>query len=204
MISIIDYGVGNVRAFLNIYKKLGYQVQLANNIIDLKKSTKIILPGVGNFDYAMQKLEDSQLLNCLNDLVLRKKIPVLGVCVGMQIMALSSEEGNKKGLGWIDAKVKKFDVEKINFKPHLPHMGWNNVIILSKNKILDNFPPFSKFYFLHSYYIECNDKKNDLASTNYGINFSSIVNKENIYGIQCHPEKSHQFGINLLENFAKL
>jgi glutamine amidotransferase len=204
MISIIDYGVGNVKAFLNIYKKLGHDAQLATHVDNLDDSTKLILPGVGHFDYAMKKFQDSGLFEKVNDLVLIQKMPVVGICVGMQMMARRSDEGSEKGLGWLEADVVKFDISKIKFKPHLPHMGWNDVEIQNPNLILTSFPRLSKFYFLHSYYMVCDHSYDVVAIADYGIKFSCIVNHENIFGVQCHPEKSHSFGVKLLDNFAKL
>jgi imidazole glycerol-phosphate synthase subunit HisH len=204
MISIIDYGVGNVKAFLNIYNKLGHRAHLAKTVEDLVGSTKIILPGVGHFDYAMTKFLDSGLGETVNDLVLNKKIPVAGICVGMQMLARKSEEGSMMGLGWMESDVVKFDTEKIDFRPHLPHMGWNDVEIVKNDKIMAGFPTTSKFYFLHSYFMACDNEGDVIATSKYGSTFSCIVNHENIYGIQCHPEKSHGFGINFLNNFAKL
>jgi len=139
-----------------------------------------------------------------NSLVLEQKMPIVGVCVGMQMMARRSDEGNEIGLGWIQADVVKFDVTKIKFKPHLPHMGWNDVHIKNPNLLLSNFPSESKFYFLHSFYMVCDHQDDIVATADYGIKFSCIVNHENVYGVQCHPEKSHGFGVQLLDNFAKL
>ena len=204
MISIIDYGVGNVRAFLNIYDKLGIQAQLLNHKNQLELTSKIILPGVGHFDYAMKKFKQSPLFDYINELVINKKIPVLGICVGMQMMARKSEEGHEEGLGWLEADVFKLETSKIKFKPHLPHMGWNDVEIKKDNKLLEGFPQKSNFYFLHSYYMACDNISDIITTTDYGFNFSSIVNRENIYGVQCHPEKSHHYGIKILENFAKI
>ena len=204
MISIINYGVGNVRAFLNIYEKLGCKAQLLDRPDQLKSTTKLILPGVGHFDYAMLKFREFPLYEAICDRVLNKRMPILGICVGMQMMAHRSEEGSEKGLGWLDAEILKFDKNKIPYKPHTPHMGWNDVIIKNQNKLLNGFPRMSNFYFLHSYYVSCNDSSQIVAISEYGIDFTSIVNYKNIYGVQFHPEKSHHFGIKLLENFSKI
>jgi glutamine amidotransferase len=177
---------------------------LARNVEDLIGSSKIILPGVGHFDYAMTKFLESGLSESVNDQVLNKKIPALGICVGMQMLARKSEEGSMPGLGWMESDVVRFDIDKIDFRPHLPHMGWNDVDIVKNDKILVGFPNQSKFYFLHSYYMACDKASDVIATSEYGTTFSCIVNHENIYGIQCHPEKSHGFGIKFLDNFAKL
>ena len=202
MIKIIDYGVGNIKAFVNLYKRLGIEIDIASNYKSLNNASKLILPGVGHFDYAMNKFNESGMMEKVNDLVMNKKVPVLGICVGMQIMAVSSDEGSKKGLGWIDAHVKKIDIKNNNFR--LPHMGWNNIIINKNDDILKNLDNNSRFYFLHSYYFNCTNENNIIAFSNYGSNFPSIVRQENIIGIQCHPEKSHEFGEQILKNFFDL
>lgn len=199
MIGIIDYGVGNIKAFANIYKNF----RIVKNISEFENITKLILPGVGSFDHAMTSLENSGMREKLDELVLEKKIPVIGICVGMQMLAKSSEEGILNGLGWIDGIVKKFDKSKINNGP-LPHMGWNNLNIEKKNKIFENLEENPRYYFLHSYYFECHDKDNVIATATYGEKFDCMINHENIYGIQCHPEKSHHNGMQLLKNFGEL
>ena len=201
MIGIIDYGLGNIQSFMDSFRILGVPAIRVKNKIDLKKIDKAILPGVGAFDFAMQRLHDSNLLKDLNDLVLDKYLPVLGVCVGMQIMARSSEEGLKKGLGWLDADVK---IIKKNGKLPLPHMGWNEIDVVNDNsKLLLNLNS-RRFYFLHSYYLSLDDKKDGIAITNYGEFLTAAVQKRNIYGCQFHPEKSHSSGLKILENFSKL
>ena len=204
MIAIIDYGVGNISAFVNIYKKLDIDIKIAKKPSDLESVSKLILPGVGAFDHAMNELNNSGMLDKLNELVLIDKLPVIGVCVGLQMMAKKSDEGDLPGLGWIDANVKLFDVTKINFKTHLPHMGWNDVISIKENSLFKKLEKDSKFYFLHSFYFECNNKEDIIAVSDYGIRFACAINKDNIYGTQFHPEKSHNFGVQLLKNFANL
>lgn len=203
MIGIISYGVGNVQAFLNIYQKLHIPAIEVKTVRELDSCEKLILPGVGAFDHAMNLFNASGMAESVNELVLNKKTPVLGVCVGMQMMANSSDEGMQPGLSWIDAKVKKFDESKISFKTHLPHMGWNDIVIV-KNSGLFSGLTSPKYYFLHSYYFDCNEPDDAIAVTEYGINFVSAANHDNVYGVQFHPEKSHRFGIKLLENFAVL
>lgn len=204
MIVILDYGLGNIKAFLNIFKKLNVSVKIATTESDLDGASKIILPGVGAFDYAITKLNNSGMREKLDDLVLNKKIPVLGICVGMQILANSSEEGKLLGLGYIDGIVKKFDNSTITQRTKLPHMGWNDVIITSENPLFKSLEKESLFYFLHSYYFQCNNQADAIAVTDYGVEFVSAINFENVFGVQFHPEKSHESGIQLLNNFSKL
>lgn len=203
MIGIIDYGVGNIKAFANIYKNLNIPFKIVKDISGFENITKLILPGVGSFDHAMTSLENSGMREKLDELVLEKKIPVIGICVGMQMLAKSSEEGILNGLGWIDGIVKKFDKSKIKNAP-LPHMGWNNLKIEKKNKIFDNLEENPRYYFLHSYYFECENKEDVIATATYGEKFDCMINHKNIYGIQCHPEKSHHNGMQLLKNFGEL
>ena len=200
MISIINYGLGNVLAFYNIYKKLNIESQVVSSSSELESATKIILPGVGSFDWAMDKLNKSGMRETLDHLVLEKKIPVMGICVGMQMMANSSEEGQKEGLGWFDAKVKKIKSDK---KIDLPHMGWNDINIKNDNTLFQGLQNNARFYFLHSYYFETYEDECILSETNYGGLFTSAAKKNNIFAIQFHPEKSHQWGECILKNFSK-
>jgi len=204
MITIVDYGLGNIKAFVNVYKRLNIPIRIARESIDLKNATHIILPGVGAFDYAMAKLNASGMREELEKQVIINKIPILGVCVGMQILGKSSEEGNSVGLGWIDGEVKRLDTKLIPYKTKLPHMGWNTVSIFKESKLFYNIINNSRFYFLHSYYFYCYNNEDIVNTTKYGIDFASAILHENIYGVQFHPEKSHSNGIRLLQNFARL
>lgn len=204
MIGIINYGSGNIRAISNIYNNLKIKNLIISNSYDFDKCNKLILPGVGSFDFVMNKIHQSNLIEILNNLVLEKKMDILGICVGMQIFAENSEEGNQKGLGWINGKVKKIVKNNFEKKILLPHMGWNQIEILKKNKILKNIDHKSRFYFLHSYALNIQSHDNIIAKTKYHNLFSSIINKNNIYGVQFHPEKSHHYGEQLLKNFAQL
>lgn len=204
MITIIDYGLGNIKAFAHVYKKLGFQYKFASRVEDLQDATKIILPGVGNFDYAVERLEQSGMRGTLEELVLARKVPVLGVCVGMQMLGLSSEEGSLSGLGWINGVVKKLDESILSHKARLPHMGWNNVRPVRENSLFQGVDMESRFYFLHSYYFQCQNDEDAIAHTEYGRQFSCAVNSGNIYGVQFHPEKSHHNGIQILRNFGSL
>jgi len=204
MIGIIDYGLGNVRAFANVYKTLRSPTIIVRGDGDFEKVTKVILPGVGAFDYAMQKLDQSGMRPLLNEVVMNRKIPVLGVCVGMQIMARCSDEGKLPGFGWIAGNVKKFDFPSPNKPQIIPHMGWNNIIPVKNNQLLDGLDSDARFYFLHSYYFECQDTEDIIAMTDYGGKFACAVNSGNIFGIQFHPEKSHQWGVQILKNFLEI
>lgn len=204
MISIVDYGLGNLKAFANIYKQLNIPAAIVSSKEQLAQSEKIILPGVGAFDHAMEQLNNSGLRGTLDDLVLEKKVPVLGVCVGMQMLGNSSDEGNIDGLRWIDGEVKLFDVSKIKHSTRLPHMGWNDVSPTRSSPILNGLEHKSIFYFLHSYYFKCNNEEDSIAESDYGIRYTCAVNHQNIYGVQFHPEKSHRYGIQLLKNFATI
>jgi glutamine amidotransferase len=204
LIAIIDYGLGNISAFANIYKQLNVPFIIAKTSGDLRQASKIILPGVGAFDYAMQMLENSGMCSVLDELVLEHKTPVLGVCVGMQIMATSSEEGVKPGLNWIKGVVKKIDATKLVHKPTTPHMGWNQVSSKKEAEIFFGIDYEQGFYFLHSYYFACANDGDVLAVSEYAGEFSCAVHRDNIYGFQFHPEKSLLNGVCLLKNFANL
>jgi glutamine amidotransferase len=204
MIGIINYGLGNIKAFENIYRKLHIPVKILHEKEDFIGINKLILPGVGAFDHAMTLFNNSGMREITEKMVVQEKIPVIGICVGMQMLANSSEEGNLKGLGWVDAVVKKFDVSRIATATRLPHMGWNDVEPCKENRLLTGLYDKAKFYFLHSYFFECKSKEDIIATSEYGYNFSCAINKDNIFGVQFHPEKSHQFGIRLLENFSKI
>ncbi len=205
MIKIVDYGVGNIQAFMNLFKRIGISAERAVNKDDFIDASKLILPGVGHFDHAMKKLNNSGIREVLEDSVINSKIPILGICVGMQMLANHSEEGSLPGLGWISAKVRAFSKNSKCLKLSLPHMGWNTLNI-NKSSLL--FPKennkLAQFYFLHSYYFDAKEKENILATSNYGFNFNAVVSNKNVYGVQFHPEKSHKWGEQLLKNFSKI
>ena len=204
MITLIDYGVGNIFAFQNVYKRLNIPTKIAKTQQDLADAKKMILPGVGSFDYAMGQLNASGMREKLDELVLEKKVPVIGICVGMQMLAKTSEEGVMPGLGWINATVKKIDTNLLTQTTRLPHMGWNDVSVKTKNPLLKNLEFNSRFYFLHSYYFETNLASDSIAFSNYGKEFTCVVNHKNIYGVQFHPESVlTEHGHDLLNNFLK-
>lgn len=204
MIGIINYGMGNINAFTTVLRNIRVNYKVVSTKDELYDINKIILPGVGAFDHAMTLLNNSGMRKTMDEMVLDKAIPVLGVCVGMQILGKFSDEGKLPGLDWIEGVVKKFDEDKILNKTKLPHMGWNTVEAVNEDPLFVNLEQMPRFYFLHSYYFECCNRQNIVAQTDYGIRFDSAVRKDNIYGVQFHPEKSHHNGIQILKNFAFL
>jgi glutamine amidotransferase len=203
-IVIIDYGLGNLGSIKNLLKKIGAEGIVSSNVSDIEKAEKLILPGVGTFDHGMKYLETLGLLPILENKVVQKRTPILGICLGMQLFARRSEEGESRGLGWIDAEAVRFRFE--NDKRHLkiPHMGWNLVKICQKDPLFEGMYPEARFYFVHSYHVACRNKEEVLTQTFYGYEFVSAVRRENIYGVQFHPEKSHKFGMKLLDNFVRI
>lgn len=204
MITIINYGSGNINAIGNIYERLNIPFRIADTPRDVAGAEKIILPGVGAFDETVAMLDQSGFRAALDMEVLENKVPVLGICVGMQILADKSEEGKLSGLGWIKGEVKKIDINLLASKPKIPHLGWNSVNVSKQNALFNSIEEELGFYFLHSYYFECENPDDVMSKTFYGKDFASSVNHENIYGVQFHPEKSHHNGVNLLKNFANL
>lgn len=203
MIGIVDYGLGNVRAFLNIYRQLGIAAEPVRTAEQLSKAERLILPGVGAFDWSMAKLTESRMIDALNTRVLHDRVPVLGVCVGMQIMAEESEEGTAAGLGWIPGRVERFRDECFNTRTHLPHMGWNDIEFIGTPSLFSGLSE-PRFYFLHSYFFVPTDEKYVIGRTSYGQVFASAIRRGNIWATQFHPEKSHDWGVGLLRNFAKV
>lgn len=202
MIVIIDYGAGNVGSVKNMIKRIGFETKITSDIDEINMASHIILPGVGSFDFGMNQLYKHNLLSVLDKKVFIDKIPILGICLGMQLMAKSSEEGTKKGLGWFDAKVVKFKNDITNIK--IPNMGWNYIYVKKKSKLLDQKAKDLRFYFTHSYYVKVNNENDVLAITDYGGSFTSAIEKDNIFGVQFHPEKSHKYGLTLFKKFLEL
>ncbi|QFR48893.1 imidazole glycerol phosphate synthase subunit HisH [Sulfurimonas lithotrophica] len=201
MIAILDFGMGNIQSIRNMFKKAGIESIITSNIDEIKAADKYLLPGVGSFDYGMINLKKSSFFKTLKEEVLENKKPILGICLGMQLLTNSSEEGVEKGLGWIDAKTIKFNLEDKSLA--VPHMGWNKVNPVNQNSIFKNLEE-NRFYFVHSYHVVCNNEENILGTSFYGNEFTCSINKENIYGVQFHPEKSHKFGMQLLKNFGEM
>lgn len=204
MITIVDYGLGNVRAFTNVYRRLNVDVRSARSADELRDATRIILPGVGAFDHAMELLDASGMRPTLDALVREQRVPVLGICVGMQILASSSEEGSRPGLSWIPGRVRSFRSLGLGDRLPLPHMGWNDVTPLAPGPLFRKLEQEARFYFLHSFFFECERPADRLALSRYGAEFACAVQSGNVLGVQFHPEKSHHFGTQLLQNFADL
>lgn len=204
MITIVDYGSGNINAITNIYDILKIPYIIASEAHQLSCAEKIILPGVGSFDYCMAKLNNSGLKEVLSKKVLEQKTPVLGICIGLHLMASGSEEGQLPGLNWIKGCVKRFDETKLQNKPKIPHMGWNTIKIKRAPELFLDVNEEQGFYFIHSYYIEAENTENIMTKTNYGHDFVSGITQDNIYAVQFHPEKSHSNGMKLLRNFSRI
>jgi len=203
MIVVIDYGMGNIGSILNMLKRVKLEATVSDDKEEILNAKGLILPGVGSFDKGMQHLESKGLIDVLNIAVVENKIPILGICLGMQLLLDSSEEGGAKGLSWIKGSSKKFKFS--NTKIKVPHMGWNIINPNNRDNLYKGFNSQEiRYYFVHSYYAECENSENILSTTAYGDNFASSINMENIYGVQFHPEKSHKFGMNLLKNFSEL
>lgn len=204
MIHIVDYGLGNIGAFLTLYKRQGISAVAASSADELAKADHILLPGVGSFDHAMQLLNGSGMRETLDHLVKDKKVPVLGVCVGMQILGDSSDEGQDAGLGWIPGRIRDLGGRGPAHQGlPLPHMGWNDIVPTRPVPLLKGIAD-PRYYFLHSFYFDNGDPADGAATAGYGSDFTCIVNRDNVWGVQFHPEKSHSFGMALLKNFAEL
>ena len=202
-IVIIDYGLGNLGSIRNMLKKIGAEGTISSDISHIERAEKLILPGVGNFDQGMRNLDALGLLPVLENKVIQKKTPILGICLGMQLFTRRSEEGESAGIGWIDAEVVrfKFDGKERNLK--IPHMGWNLIKIEKEDTLIGEMYPEPRFYFVHSYHVVCKNEDEVLTKSFYGYEFVSSIKKGNIYGVQFHPEKSHKFGMKLLRNFVE-
>ncbi len=203
MVTVISYGVGNIGSILNMLKRIGVKACVASTAVEVEAADKIILPGVGSFDTAMAKIRELDLVDVLNYKALDQKIPLLGICLGMQLLTNGSEEGEAKGFGWIDADTVKFRFSS-NETLKIPHMGWNSVHLCNKSQLTVDLPDDTRFYFVHSYYVRVHDENCSIMKTRHGIEFDSAIQNDNIFGAQFHPEKSHKFGMSLLKNFTKL
>ncbi|MEZ5017528.1 MAG: imidazole glycerol phosphate synthase subunit HisH [Flavipsychrobacter sp.] len=203
MITIVDYGMGNLGSVHNMFKYIKVESQISSDLEVISKAEKILLPGVGAFDAAMKKIDEAGFAEVLNKKAQEDKVPILGICLGMQLLTKSSEEGKLPGFGWIPASTTRFKFEDKKLK--VPHMGWNLVKEVQPHRLISDLPEEPRFYFVHSYHVNVENDKYSLMRTNYGYEFDSVItNGENIFGAQFHPEKSHKFGMKLFENFASL
>ena len=201
MITIIDYGIGNLGSVFNMFKKIGASAKISDEPEEILKAEKLLLPGVGSFDTAMTRINESGLFGLLNELVLERGVPILGICLGMQLIMEGSEEGELPGFGWIKGRAYHFN-ERIPIHLKVPHMGWNDVTLTAMNSLAQGFGEEIRFYFVHSYFVRVENQAHSMMKCNYGIEFDAAVYKANIYGAQFHPEKSHKFGMQFLRNFA--
>lgn len=200
---IVDYGTGNLNSVKKSLDRMRVSYIISSDHKDIINSEKIILPGVGHFGKAMSNLKELNLLDTLHEAVLVKKTPILGICLGMEVMAKESEEGNAEGLGWLDAEIIKFNVsDKIKYK--IPHIGWNQIYIKKNSLLMNNISDLSEFYFVHSYHLKINNQSDILNETQYDYLFPAAIEKDNIFGVQYHPEKSRDAGAQLLKNFIEL
>lgn len=202
MITIIDYGTGNLNSIKNMLKRLGIDSLISNSSTDILKADKLILPGVGAFDYGMSQLHQSGLVEAMNEKVINQKVPILGICLGVQLLTQSSEEGKIPGLGWIKGKTVAFDKTKLIQGQKVPHMGWANITDYQSSKLFAGMSEEPRYYFVHSYHLDIENPAEVLVNVNYGYNFAAGIEKDNILGVQFHPEKSHRFGMQVLKNFA--
>ncbi len=203
MIVIVDYGLGNLGSIKNMLKKAGFSSLITDDPAEIEKADKIILPGVGAFDTGMRYLQEKGMLSILNHKAMVEKVPVLGLCLGAQLITNRSEEGVLPGLGWVDGETVRFHFDNGAPQLKVPHMGWNVLQIVNDHSFLNGLPEDQRFYFVHSYHMVCHDEKNVIANTTYGYTFSSIIGQGNVVGMQFHPEKSHKFGLQVLGNFAR-
>ena len=204
MITIVDYGMGNLASVQNMFKRIGAACEITGDLDKISKAQKILLPGVGAFDAAAERIDATGLREVLSKKALEDKVPVLGICLGLQLLTYSSEEGKLPGLGWIPAKVLRFQFES-GSKLKVPHMGWDEIHVVNQHSLISDLPPEPRFYFVHSYYAKAEQDKYVLAKTTYGVEFDSVItNGDNVFGAQFHPEKSHKFGMRIFANFARL
>ncbi|MEP6850524.1 MAG: imidazole glycerol phosphate synthase subunit HisH [Acidobacteriota bacterium] len=202
-VVIVDYGTGNLNSVKKVLDRMGFHSVVSSSAEDVARAGKLILPGVGHFAAAMAKLRELGLIDALYDAALVRKKPILGICLGMELMAKRSEEGDVAGLGWLDAEMVRFDIaDKDRFK--VPHMGWNTISIKKSSPLMNNVPDGSEFYFAHSYHLKANDPADVLNETSYGVTFPSAIVKGNIFGVQYHPEKSHDAGAQVVKNFVEM
>ncbi len=200
-VAVIDYNMGNVGAIMNMLRKIGAEAMLTRDFLDIERASHVILPGVGSFDRGLENLDRYGLRSVLDELALARRVPVLGICLGMQLLSRCSEEGTEEGLGWLDARTIRFTGDDVGVRK-IPHMGWNFVRPRVGCQLFDRFSDPPRFYFAHSYQVVCDEEADIAGTTRYGRQFTSVVAKDNVFGVQFHPEKSHRYGIELLRSFV--
>lgn len=203
MITIVDYGMGNLNSVKNMLKRIGVPARIASDAASIESAEKLILPGVGAFDPAMRKIRDAGLGDPLRAKARAGKTPILGICLGMQLLTEGSDEGTEPGFGWIPGRTRAFR-GRIPEALKIPHMGWNETNARRPSPLVAGLETGARFYFVHSYYVDCADPADRVMTTRYGIDFDSVVQRGNVFGAQFHPEKSHRFGMRLLKNFAEI
>lgn len=203
MIAVVDYGMANIGSVLNMFRKVGAAAVASADVATLRSAKKIVLPGVGAFDSAMERLRQLDLVGPLTELALERRVPVLGICLGMQLLLESSEEGDTRGLGWIPGRVRRFAFSGENVRLRIPHMGWNELKLAKASTLFQGVTEPQRFYFVHSYYAQCDNAADVLGTASYGSEFVAAVEHDNVAGTQFHPEKSHRFGMRLLQAFAE-
>lgn len=202
MITIIDYGAGNIRSIVNMLRSLSIKVAVADTPEAIRQATRLILPGVGHFDFGMSELENRGLVDALNARVLEARVPILGICLGAQLLTRSSEEGQRAGLGWIDARTVRFDKSRLPERLRIPHMGWSDTWAERPSAFSAAVTTDARFYYVHSYHLLCDAPEQSILAAQYGYPFTAAVQRDNIAGVQFHPEKSHRFGMQILKAFA--
>lgn len=204
MVVIIDYGVGNLRSILSKFERLKIEATVSSDEDEIRRADKLVFPGIGHFEAGMANLEASGLVSVLEDMAIRREIPLLGICLGMQMLTRGSDESVRPGLGWIAGEVKKFDFPQSSDKLlRVPHMGWNQVRMTPPSSLTADIAPDARFYFAHSYYVVADKPDHVVGMTWYGHDFVSIIKQDNIWATQFHPEKSHQAGLQIIRNFAR-
>ncbi len=203
MITIVNYNAGNIKSIKNMLKKLGYEALISQKAEDIDKAEKLILPGVGSFDYGILQIKELGLWDSISNKI-KEGIPIMGICLGAQVLGCSSQEGKEKGFNVFDMDIVKFDISRLENFQRIPHMGWNNIKMAKESKLIKEMDDEKRYYFVHSYHFKVNENSCVAANCKYGYEFPCFLEKDNIFAIQFHPEKSHKYGMEIMKNFASL